>query len=95
MDADKILEEKGVFILPDVLANAGGVIVSYFEWVQDLQNFFWTEAEVNQKLREMMTRGFGEVLQMSAKEKVGMRLAAQMIGVSRVAQAMLWRGLYA
>jgi len=95
LDADKILEEKGVFILPDILANAGGVIVSYFEWVQDLQNFFWTEAEVNQKLREMMTRSFGEVLKMGAKEKVGMRLAAQMIGVSRVAQAMLWRGLYA
>jgi len=95
LDADKILEEKEVFILPDILANAGGVIVSYFEWVQDLQNFFWTEAEVNQKLREMMTRGYREVLQMSAKEKVGMRLAAQMIGVSRVAQAMLWRGLYA
>ena len=95
LDADKILEEKEIFILPDILANAGGVIVSYFEWVQDLQNFFWKEAEVNQKLREMMTRGFREVLQMSAKEKVGMRLAAQMIGVSRVAQAMLWRGLYA
>ena len=95
LNADKILEEKEIFILPDILANAGGVIVSYFEWVQDLQNFFWTEAEVNQKLREMMTRGFREVLQMSAKEKVGMRLAAQMIGVSRVAQAMLWRGLYA
>ncbi len=95
LDADKILEEKGVFILPDILANAGGVIVSYFEWVQDLQNFFWTEAEVNQKLKKMMIRGFREVLQMSAKEKVGMRLAAQMIGVSRVAQAMLLRGLYA
>ncbi len=95
LDADKILEEKEIFILPDILANAGGVIVSYFEWVQDLQNFFWTEAEVNQKLKEMMTRGFREVLQMSAKEKVGMRVAAQMIGVSRVAQAMLWRGLYA
>ncbi|MCH6545653.1 MAG: Glu/Leu/Phe/Val dehydrogenase [Deltaproteobacteria bacterium] len=95
LNADKILEEKEIFILPDILANAGGVIVSYFEWVQDLQNFFWTEAEVNQKLKEMMTRGFHKVLQMSAKEKVGMRLAAQMIGVSRVAQAMLWRGLYA
>ena len=95
LEADRILEDKGVFILPDILANAGGVIVSYFEWVQDLQNFFWTEAEVNQKLKEMMTRSFREVLQMSKKEKVGMRLAAQMIGVSRVAHAMLWRGLYA
>ncbi len=95
LEADRILEDKGVFILPDILANAGGVIVSYFEWVQDLQNFFWTEAEVNQKLKEMMSRSFGEVLQMSKKEKVGMRLAAQMIGVSRVTHAMLWRGLYA
>ncbi len=95
LEVDRILEDKGVFILPDILANAGGVIVSYFEWVQDLQNFFWTEAEVNQKLKEMMSRSFGEVLQMSKKEKVGMRLAAQMIGVSRVTHAMLWRGLYA
>ncbi len=95
LGADRILEENGVFIVPDVLANAGGVIVSYFEWVQDLQNFFWTEAQVNQKLKEIMTRSFGEVLQWKKKEKVGTRLAAQMIGVSRVTKAMLWRGLYA
>jgi len=94
-EADGILREKGIFVIPDILANAGGVIVSYFEWVQDLQNFFWTEAEVNKKLREILTRAFHEVLGMSQREKVDMRLAALMIGIDRVARAMLWRGLYA
>jgi glutamate dehydrogenase (NAD(P)+) len=95
LGADAILREKGVFVLPDILANAGGVIVSYFEWVQDLQNFFWTEDEVNQKLRQILARAFQEVLRTSEKEKVDMRLAALMIGIHRVARAMLWRGLYA
>ncbi|MBI4527927.1 MAG: Glu/Leu/Phe/Val dehydrogenase [Deltaproteobacteria bacterium] len=95
LDADEILREKEIFVIPDVLANAGGVIVSYFEWVQDLQNFFWTEAEVNKRLRDILSRAFQEVLKVSLKEKVDMRLAALMIGVSRVARAMLWRGLYA
>jgi len=95
LDADEILKEKEIFVIPDILANAGGVIVSYFEWVQDLQNFFWTEDEVNKRLREILTRAFYEVLDMSRKEKVGMRQAALMIGVHRVARAMLWRGLYA
>ncbi|MGH7769809.1 MAG: Glu/Leu/Phe/Val family dehydrogenase [Candidatus Binatia bacterium] len=93
--ADEILKQKGTFVIPDILANAGGVIVSYFEWVQDLQNFFWTEEEVNKRLRDILTRAFYEVLDMSRKENVGMRLAALMIGVERVARAMLWRGLYA
>jgi glutamate dehydrogenase (NAD(P)+) len=95
LEADQILREKGIFLIPDILANAGGVVVSYFEWVQDLQNFFWTEAEVNQKLRDILVRAFHEVLQMSQREKVDMRLAALMIGIDRVARAMLWRGLYA
>jgi glutamate dehydrogenase (NAD(P)+) len=95
LDADEILKEKEIFVIPDILANAGGVIVSYFEWVQDLQNFFWTEDEVNKRLREILTRAFYEVLDMSRKEKVGMREAALMIGVHRVSRAMLWRGLYA
>ncbi len=95
LDADAILKEKGVFLIPDILANAGGVVVSYFEWVQDLQNFFWTEEEVNQKLRDILVRAFHEVLHMSHREKVDMRLAALMIGIDRVARAMLWRGLYA
>jgi glutamate dehydrogenase (NAD(P)+) len=95
LDADAILQEKGIFLIPDILANAGGVVVSYFEWVQDLQNFFWTEDEVNRKLRDMLVKAFHDVLSTSQKQKVGMRLAALMIGIDRVARAMLWRGLYA
>ena len=95
LDADAVLKDKDVFLIPDVLANAGGVVVSYFEWVQDLQNFFWTEQEVTHKLRDILVRVFHEVLTMSEREKVDMRLAALMIGIERVARAMLWRGLYA
>ncbi|MPZ76635.1 MAG: glutamate dehydrogenase [Deltaproteobacteria bacterium] len=94
-EADAILREKDIFLIPDILANAGGVVVSYFEWVQDLQNFFWTEEEVNKKLRDILVKAFHEVLNMSQKHKVEMRLAALMIGIDRVARAMLWRGLYA
>lgn len=95
VEADEIIREQRIFVIPDILANAGGVTVSYFEWVQGLQNFFWTEEEVNRKLRESLTRAFQEVVDTSRKQKVDMRLAAQMIGVSRVGRAMLWRGLYA
>ncbi len=95
LEADKILRDRGVFVIPDILANAGGVTVSYFEWVQDLQNFFWTEEEVNNKLRQILMRAFHEVLDMSQRENVDMRMAALMIGINRVSQAMLWRGLYA
>ena len=95
VEADAVLKEKDVFVIPDILANAGGVVVSYFEWVQDLQNFFWTEEEVNKKLRDILAKAFDEVLAMSRKQKVDMRLAALMIGIDRVARAMLWRGLYA
>jgi glutamate dehydrogenase (NAD(P)+) len=95
LEADSVLAHKNVFVVPDILANAGGVVVSYFEWVQDLQNFFWTEEEVNKKLKDILTKAFHEVLNMSAKQKVDMRLAALMIGIERVARAMLWRGLYA
>ena len=94
-EADAILRDKDVFLIPDILANAGGVVVSYFEWVQDLQNFFWNEAEVNNKLRKILVKAFHEVLQMSQKHSVDMRLAALMIGIDRVVRAMLWRGLYA
>jgi glutamate dehydrogenase (NAD(P)+) len=95
LEADAVLKERGIFLIPDILANAGGVVVSYFEWVQDLQNFFWTEEEVNQKLRDILVRAFHEVLHRSLEQKIDMRLAALMIGVDRVARAMLWRGLYA
>jgi len=94
-EADAILRDKGIFLIPDILANAGGVVVSYFEWVQDLQNFFWTEEEVTKKLRDILVKAFHEVLDMSQKQKVDMRMAALMIGIERVTKAMLWRGLYA
>jgi len=95
LEADAALRERNVFVIPDILANAGGVVVSYFEWVQDLQNFFWTEEEVNKKLRDILVKAFHEVLAMSQKHQVDMRLAALMIGIERVSRAMLWRGLYA
>jgi glutamate dehydrogenase (NAD(P)+) len=94
-EADAILRDKEVFLIPDILANAGGVVVSYFEWVQDLQNFFWNEAEVSSKLRDILIKAFHQVLDMSQRQKVDMRLAALMIGIDRVVRAMLWRGLYA
>jgi len=94
-EADEVLRDKDVFLIPDILANAGGVVVSYFEWVQDLQNFFWTEDEVNKKLRDILVKAFHDVLAMSHKHKVDMRQAALMIGIERVSKAMLWRGLYA
>jgi glutamate dehydrogenase (NAD(P)+) len=95
LEADRVIQDKGIFLIPDILANAGGVVVSYFEWVQDLQNFFWTEDEVNKKLRDILVKAFHEVLAKSIEKKVDMRLAALMIGIDRVARAMLWRGLYA
>lgn len=95
LEADAVLREKDIFVIPDILANSGGVVVSYFEWVQDLQNFFWTEEEVNKKLRDILVKAFHEVVATSRTQKVDMRLAALMIGIDRVARAMLWRGLYA
>lgn len=91
---DAILEARGVVVVPDILANSGGVAVSYFEWVQDLQAYFWSEDEVNDRLRRLMTRSYGEVATLSAERQVSMRTAAQMIGVGRVAEAHRTRGLY-
>ena len=93
-DADGVLEEKGVVVVPDVLANSGGVAVSYFEWVQDLQAYWWTEDEVNDRLREIMERAYAEVAGLAVEERVSLRTAAQMIGVGRVADAHKTRGLY-
>lgn len=93
-DADDVLKDMGVFMLPGILANAGGVVVSYFEWVQDLQRFFWNEAEINDRLRAIMTRSFKEVLAISLDKKIDMRTAAMVLGVKRVAEAIMVRGLY-
>ena len=93
-EADRILFERGVFLIPDILCNAGGVTVSYFEWVQDLQNLFWREATINARLKEVMVKSFNDVLEMSKKHKVDMRTAAYMVAVHRVAEATLTRGIY-
>jgi len=92
--ADKILIDKGVFIIPGILANAGGVVVSYFEWVQGIQHLFWHEEEVNEKLHLLMKQAFDEVYHLHQTRKVDLRTAAMMIGVGRVAHAKTLRGLY-
>jgi glutamate dehydrogenase (NAD(P)+) len=93
-EADKILNEKDIFMIPDVLANAGGVTVSYFEWVQGLQQFFWSERDVNVRLREIMIKAFHEVLDMSLKHKVDMRTGAYLLAVRRVSDAIIHRGIF-
>ncbi len=93
-EADAILAGNGIPVVPDILANAGGVVVSYFEWVQDLQSFFWEEDEVNVKLHRIMTRAFAEVHALQEREGVTMRDAANMLGVRRVAEAFLTRGVF-
>jgi glutamate dehydrogenase (NAD(P)+) len=92
--ADKVLYKKKIFLIPDILANAGGVTVSYFEWVQGLQQFFWSERDVNIKLREIMVKAFDEILKMSEKHQVDMRTAAYMLAVQRVADAIMIRGIF-
>jgi glutamate dehydrogenase (NAD(P)+) len=92
--ADEILEDKGVLVLPDILANAGGVVVSYFEWVQGLQEYFWKEAEVNAKLNDIVTRAFNETWATMESRDVSMRLAAYGLAVQRVAEATVTRGIY-
>ncbi|MCX7642241.1 MAG: Glu/Leu/Phe/Val dehydrogenase [Armatimonadetes bacterium] len=93
-EADAILKDKGVFVVPDILANAGGVVVSYFEWVQDIQQFFWTEQEVNERLRQVIKRAFSEVWSVMQERSVDMRTAAYILAVSRVAEAIRMRGIY-
>jgi glutamate dehydrogenase (NAD(P)+) len=93
-EADQILSDRGVLVVPDILANAGGVVVSYFEWVQDLQNFFWEENEVNNKLTRIMRHSYAAVDTMMRAHKTDMRTAALIIGVKRVADATIKRGIF-
>jgi glutamate dehydrogenase (NAD(P)+) len=93
--ADSILAEKEIFVIPDILANAGGVTVSYFEWVQDRGGYFWSEETVNDRLTDIMTRSFGDVLKLATQHKVDMRTAAYMLSISRVATVHRLRGIYA
>jgi glutamate dehydrogenase (NAD(P)+) len=93
-EADKILQDRGIIVVPDILANAGGVVVSYLEWVQDLQSFFWDETEVNHKLEAIMVRSFKEVWDFCQEQKVSMRLGAYMLSMDRVANAVRARGVF-
>ena len=93
-EADELLIDRGVFIIPDVLCNGGGVSVSYFEWVQGLQSFFWTEDEINERLRQIMVRGFHQVSRLAHEKRVDNRTASQILAIERVAAAMTQRGIY-
>jgi glutamate dehydrogenase (NAD(P)+) len=93
-EADQILFDKRITVIPDILANAGGVTVSYFEWVQDLQSFSWSERDVNVKLKEIMTQAFDNVLKISQKHGADMRMGAYMLAVDRVADAIMHRGIF-
>ena len=92
LEATKILTERGVFLVPDILSNAGGVTVSYFEWVQNNQGYYWTEEEVEQKLKKIMVDSFENICQVAESHKVDMRLAAYMVGIKKLAEASSFRG---
>ena len=94
-NADKILEENGVFVIPDILANAGGVTVSYFEWVQDRGGYFWDEETVNQRLERIMVQSFDEVASMAGRHGLNLRIGAYMLAIERVAAVHRLRGMYA
>ncbi len=93
-EADKILEKKGIICVPDILANAGGVTGSYFEWVQNLQNFYWTETEVNTRLDNIMAKAFHEVWDFSKKLNLSLRTGAYMLAINKVSEAIRMRGIY-
>jgi glutamate dehydrogenase (NAD(P)+) len=93
-EADAILRARDIFVIPDILCNAGGVTVSYFEWVQDLQNYFWTETQINRRLKQVLIKAFREVYALAQRTHVDMRLAALMLGVGRIADGIRVRGLF-
>jgi glutamate dehydrogenase (NAD(P)+) len=93
--ADSILDKKGIFVIPDILANAGGVTVSYFEWVQDRGGYFWDEDTVNNRLERIMVRSFAEVAAIADRHSVNMRIASYMLSIDRVAAVHRLRGMYA
>src|SRR5579871_3936525 len=93
-EADDILSARGITVVPDILANAGGVIVSYFEWVQDLQAYFWSEDEINRNLERLMVRTVGQVTQFAAEQEVSLRTGALIFAIKRVADALMTRGIY-
>jgi glutamate dehydrogenase (NAD(P)+) len=92
--ADTILNERGVYVVPDILANAGGVVVSYFEWVQDLQSFFWEEDEVDERLQRIMSKAFAEVAAVAQGRRLTLREAAYIVALQRVVEAIESRGIY-
>ena len=92
--ATKILDQRGIFIAPDVIANGGGVIVSYFEWVQDIMSFFWDESDVDAKLKGIILKAFDNVYKFKQEKSIDMRTAAMAASISRLEKAMLLRGLY-
>ncbi len=94
LEADAILDERGIFVVPDILANAGGVTVSYFEWVQGLKQFFWSEEEVNEKLERLMTKAFQAVQGVAKERGVSLRSAALIRGIERVKEAKRTRGVF-
>jgi glutamate dehydrogenase (NAD(P)+) len=93
-DGDRILRDRGVYVVPDIVANSGGVIVSYFEWVQDLQSFFWEENEVNSRLERIIKKSFHEVAAIRMRESCSLREAAYILAVSRVVEATTVRGIF-
>ncbi|HQX77065.1 MAG TPA: glutamate dehydrogenase, partial [Thermoflexales bacterium] len=92
--ADDILNDRGIVVIPDIMCNAGGVVVSYFEWVQSLQQLFWEEPDVNGRLERIMIRSFHDVLDESKRRNIPLRTAAQVLGIGRVAESTKTRGLY-